>query len=82
METFEIPSYKAQKRKTKKAFLGALPVVSVVYISQNTHSKSILVLILRGQPTFCNQQFARYGFWVILGFSAKFWPKKWILLTF
>ena len=82
METFEIPSYKAQKRKTKKAFLGALPVVSVVYISQNTHSKSILVLILRGQPTFCNQQFARYGFWAILGFSAKFWPKKWILLTF
>ena len=56
----------------KKCIFRALLVVWEVYISQNTHDKSSFVVILRAQPTFYQQQFARYGVW----------PQKWVLHTF
>ena len=37
-----------------------------MYISSNTHSKSNLTVILRGQPTFYDQRFVEYGFCAIL----------------
>ena len=43
----------------KKCIFRALLVVWEVYISQNTHDKSSFVVILRAQPTFYQQQFAR-----------------------
>ena len=49
------------------AIFRALSVVWEVFISETTHSKSCLAIILRGQPSFYDQQFARYGFWTILG---------------
>ena len=62
------PSPQKNKNKKKRALL----VVWEVYISQNTHDKSSFVVILRAQPTFYQQQFARYGVW----------PQKWVLHTF
>ena len=50
MEAFEILSYKARKKKKKLHFLSFSGWG--VYISWNIHSKSILAVILRGQPIF------------------------------
>lgn len=61
-------------------FLGTF--VREVYLSSSTHSTLSLAVILRGQPTFYNQRFARCGFWQCRGFWAQFWPKKWVLPIF
>ena len=42
------------------SIFGVLPVIGGVYISKNTPSKSIIAVILRGQPSFYEQRFSRY----------------------
>ena len=54
-------------RNTKYCIFVALLVVRGVYISQTTHSKSSIAVILRDQPVFDDQRFATYGFWAMLG---------------
>ena len=54
----------------------ALLVFWEVNISENTHSKSSLAMILRSQPTFYDQQFVRFGFWAILGLFVPILAQK------
>ena len=68
--------------RAKKDIFGALPVVWRTCILQNTDSKSILAVILKVQPTFCDQRFARYGFWAILVLLSPISDKKWVSSTF
>ena len=58
METFEISSYKAHK---KKNIFWALVIVWGKCISYNIYSKFILVVILRSQPTLHDRRFTRDG---------------------
>ena len=59
-ETFEILSY-IMSCKKQNSILRALLIVRGVYISEKTNSKSSLAVNLRGQPTFYDQWFVRYG---------------------
>ena len=63
-------------QKTKNSIFRALSVVWEVFISETTHSKSSLAIILRGQLTFYDHQFARYGFWTILGLLGPILAQK------
>ena len=56
METFHV-----RLAKNKEGIFRAPPVVCGVCLSQNTHSKSVLAVILRSHPTLYDRQFSRYG---------------------
>ena len=60
-----------RSQKQKIAFFRAFPIVWGLYISDNTHSKSSLAVILRCQSTFYHQRLKRYRFWAILGFLGS-----------
>ena len=66
----------------KKKKIRELPVVWGVYISQITHSKSCLAVILSCQSTFYNQWFVRYGFLAALRLLGTNWSKNWFWPTF
>ena len=63
-------------QKTKYCIFRALPIVWGVCISENTHIKSSLAVILRGQPALYDQWFARCGFWTIWGVLGPILPPK------
>ena len=49
------------RKQSKNDIFWLLPVISGICKSENTQSKSILAVILRGQPTLYNWRFTRYG---------------------
>ena len=76
MENHAISSLWSPK-KQKIAFLGALPVIGGVYISQTTDSKVSLAVILSGQSTLYDEWFKRYVFLDNFGvFGSNFGPKN------
>lgn len=58
----QICHHRAPKNQ-KRCLIRTLAAVWEVYISQNTHNKSSLAVILKGQSAFYDQQFARQFFW-------------------
>ena len=75
MENHAISSLQGSKIQ-KHCIFRALPVVWGVYMSQTTHRKSCLAVILRDQPTFYDQRVARCGYWAILGLLDLIWAHK------